>query len=88
MAILERSGTPDPGPVREPHGLDRGVVRTFAWWLNDDYANAQPGDVRLVTSALRCVGPLQYQRDTALVFEVIGVDTTEAATVLAPVESR
>lgn len=70
MAILERSSTPDLGPVREPPGLDRGVVRTFAWWLADGWADDQPGDVRLVTIAIRCVGELTYQKGLALGWEV------------------
>ena len=55
--------------------------------MSDAYANDQPGDVRLVTFAIRCVGPLAYQKGLALGWELIGVDEAETVPVLAPVKS-
>lgn len=74
MAILERSGPADPSPERVPHGYDRGVVRTISWYLPDDFATLEPGDVRLLKLAVRCVGPLIFHSQMALGFEGIGVE--------------
>lgn len=72
--LLERSSTPDPGPFREPHGFDRGVIRTISWYLPDDFATIEPGDVRLIQLAIRCVGPLSFHSELSLGFEVVGVE--------------
>ena len=46
-----------------------------------DWSEAQAGDVRLLTFALRCVGPLSHKRGMALGWEVIGIDANETPTV-------
>lgn len=57
-----------------------------AAWLADGWADDQPGDVRLVTIAIRCVGELTYQKGLALGWEVIGLDAAETVPVLVPLK--
>ena len=63
------------------------MIRSFAWWLGDQWADAQPGDVRTVTYAIRCIGPQSFHHEMSLGFECIGIEATEAKVVLAPVEN-
>lgn len=84
--LPESSGPAHPGSERVPHGYDRAVIRTISWYLADEYAAIEPGDTRLVTLAIRCVGPLSFLSEMALGFEVIGIDAAETVPVLTPVE--
>lgn len=50
------------------------MIRTISWYLPDDFATIEPGDVRLIQLAIRCVGPLSFHSELSLGFEVVGVE--------------
>lgn len=64
----------DPGADGDAGLIDRAYLPKLEWFASDDLIGLAPGEVRLVTMALRFTGVGEYKHQPALMFECIGTD--------------